>query len=216
VYEPNGKGIFTTDDPIKGSWNERFFDRPRPIVLELGCGKGEYTTGLAARFDTRNYIGVDIKGNRMWKGARRALEENLKNVAFLRTRIEFINRLFAPGEVDEIWITFPDPQQKKAAKRLTSSGFLSLYRQILRSGGTIHLKTDSRLLYDYTLALLHKSGISPIMATDDLYQKEAPEEVVSIKTFYEEGFLAVGQKITYIRFSIPDGAVLLEPDHRFR
>ena len=157
------------DHKIKGRWNAEMFDAPRPIVLELGCGKGEYTIALAERDPSRNYIGVDIKGARLWKGAKYAETHHLGNVAFLRTRIELINAFFAPGEVDEIWLTFSDPQMRRENARLSSPLFLERYARLLRPGGIIHLKTDSRFLYEYTKAVCRQNGLDVIACTEDLY-----------------------------------------------
>lgn len=157
------------DHKIKGRWNAEMFDAPRPIVLELGCGKGEYTIALAERDPSRNYIGVDIKGARLWKGAKYAETHHLGNVAFLRTRIELINAFFAPGEVDEIWLTFSDPQMRRENARLSSPLFLERYARLLRPGGIIHLKTDSRFLHEYTKAVCIQNGLDVIACTEDLY-----------------------------------------------
>ena len=161
------------DHKIKGRWNAEMFDAPRPIVLELGCGKGEYTIALAERDPSRNYIGVDIKGARLWKGAKYAETHHLGNVAFLRTRIELINAFFAPGEVDEIWLTFSDPQIRRENARLSSPLFLERYARLLRPGGIIHLKTDSRFLHEYTKAVCRQNGLDVIACTEDLYRDGA-------------------------------------------
>ena len=161
------------DHKIKGRWNAEMFDAPRPIVLELGCGKGEYTIALAERDPSRNYIGVDIKGARLWKGAKYAETHHLGNVAFLRTRIELINAFFAPGEVDEIWLTFSDPQMRRENARLSSPLFLERYARLLRPGGIIHLKTDSRFLHEYTKAVCRQNGLDVIACTEDLYRDGA-------------------------------------------
>ena len=161
------------DHKIKGRWNAEMFDAPRPIVLELGCGKGEYTVALAERDPSRNYIGVDIKGARLWKGAKYAETHHLGNVAFLRTRIELINAFFAPGEVDEIWLTFSDPQIRRENARLSSPLFLERYARLLRPGGIIHLKTDSRFLHEYTKAVCRQNGLDVIACTEDLYRDGA-------------------------------------------
>ena len=161
------------DHKIKGRWNAEMFDAPRPIVLELGCGKGEYTIALAERDPSRNYIGVDIKGARLWKGAKYAETHHLGNVAFLRTRIELINAFFAPGEVDEIWLTFSDPQMRRENARLSSPLFLERYARLLRPGGIIHLKTDSRFLHEYTKAVCIQNGLDVIACTEDLYRDGA-------------------------------------------
>ncbi|MBO4308170.1 MAG: tRNA (guanosine(46)-N7)-methyltransferase TrmB [Bacteroidales bacterium] len=186
----------------RGRWKE-FFGNDNPIVLELGCGKGEYTIALARENSDRNYIGVDIKGARMWRGAKTSNEEQMKNVAFLRTRIEMINRFFGKDEVSEIWITFPDPQPKKPMKRLTSERFLGYYRQMLQPGSPIHLKTDSRELYDYTMdEVIAPAGYKVEFSTADLYNSGYNGMAVAVQTFYENMFLKEGKAITYIKFSI--------------
>lgn len=189
--------------PLKGRWQESFFGNADPLVLELGCGKGEYTVGLARNNPKCSYIGIDRKGARMWRGAKTSLVEGLKNVAFVRTRIELIEYLFAPGEVDEIWITFPDPQprERNERKRLTSPRFLERYRKILRKGGLIHLKTDSTLLYEYTSELIGNLGYNVHFSTDDLYQSGFSGPARDIQTFYESGFLENGDRIKYLQFS---------------
>ncbi len=211
VFEPDGKAILTTDFYMKGQWNEKFFGKDQPIVLELGCGKGEYTVELARKDTSRNYIGIDIKGARIWKGAREAFDEGLTNVAFLRTRVEFLQRVFAPGEVDEIWVTFPDPQPQKPRKRLTSGRFLTRYNQFLKPDSTIHLKTDSRILFDYTSAVLELNHIVPEIITDDLYGSGLADDTLSIKTYYESGYLQKGKPITYLRFKLPGGTIISDP-----
>ncbi len=188
--------------PLKGSWRQDFFKNDKPIVLELGCGKGEYTVGLAKRFPDKNFIGIDIKGARMWTGATESLEIGMKNVAFLRTEIELLEHFFEAGEVDEIWITFPDPQMKKVNKRLTSSRFLSRYLKVLAENGRIHLKTDSPFLYTYTKALLelNKQGIQ--VDTADLYASEdLLTDILDIKTYYECQWLSRGLTIKYLQFT---------------
>ncbi|MBD5420950.1 MAG: tRNA (guanosine(46)-N7)-methyltransferase TrmB [Bacteroides sp.] len=197
--------------PYKGKWNSDFFSRSNPITLELGCGKGEYTVGLAEANHDRNYVGVDIKGARMWKGAKSVEEKGMDNAAFLRTEIEQIEQFFAPGEVDEIWITFPDPQMQKARKRLTSSRFLTNYRKFLRPGGVVNLKTDSPFLYEYTRRLVELNGFEVIALTDDLYGSGLADPVTSIKTFYEQQWLSRGKTIKLISFRIGDSEIV-EPD----
>ena len=197
--------------PYKGKWNSDFFSRSNPITLELGCGKGEYTVGLAEANHDRNYVGVDIKGARMWKGAKSVEEKGMDNAAFLRTEIEQIEQFFTPGEVDEIWITFPDPQMQKARKRLTSSRFLTNYRKFLRPGGVVNLKTDSPFLYEYTRRLVELNGFEVIALTDDLYGSGLADPVTSIKTFYEQQWLSRGKTIKLISFRIGDSEIV-EPD----
>lgn len=198
--------------PLKGKWHSDFFGNGNPIVLELGCGKGEYTVGLAKRFPDRNFIGVDIKGARMWTGAKQAVADNMPNVAFVRTNIELIASFFAPGEVSEIWITFPDPQMKKTNKRLTSVRFLNLYRRILEPGGIINLKTDSPFLYTYTRELARLNGLPVEVDTDDLYASGMADDILEIRTFYEQQWLARGLTIKYLRWRLDAGTELQEPD----
>lgn len=198
--------------PLKGRWNRDFFKNDNPIVLELGCGKGEYAVGLARRFPDKNYIGVDIKGARMWTGAKAAVNDGISNVAFLRTNIELIDRFFATGEVSEIWITFPDPQMKKVRKRLTSSRFLELYRHILVENGIVHLKTDSPFLYIYTDALVKLNALPTEVNTSDLYNSDVVDDILEIKTFYEQQWLDRGLSIKYIKFHLDHKTELVEPD----
>ena len=188
----------------KKNWKE-FFQNENPIVLELGCGKGEYTVGLAQQNPNKNYIGIDVKGARFWKGAKTALETGLTNVAFLRTQIELIDLLFSENEVSEIWITFPDPQikYKRTKHRLTNHDFLEKYRKILSPNGVLHLKTDSEFMHGYTLGLLHGLGLEVLYANHDVYHNEgAPSEVLEIQTFYEKQYLEKNKPITYIQFRL--------------
>ena len=198
--------------PLRGRWREDFFRNDRPIVLELGCGKGEYTVGLARADASRNYIGVDIKGARIWTGATDALRSGMTNVAFLRTDIELIDRFFAPGEVDEIWITFPDPQMKKTRKRLTSTRFLELYRNVLKDRGVINLKTDSPFLYTYTRILADENALEKLTDTPDLYRDLADDPILKIRTFYEQQWLDRGLTIKYLAFRLPAEGALVEPE----
>lgn len=202
------------DHAIKGNWGSAMFHNQNPIVLELGCGKGEYTIDLARRNPDINYIGVDIKGARLWRGAKTATEEGIANVAFLRTRIEFITAYFAPGEVSQIWLTFSDPQMKSENSRLTSPLFLERYRAFLKPGGLIHLKTDSRFLYHYTMAVARRNGLSVQDSTDDLYARETPggDSLYEVQTFYERMFLRQGFKICYMRFCIDREGAYEYPD----
>ncbi len=202
--QPEFEEIFRTDHPIKGHWNRDFFHNDRPIVVELGCGKGEYTVALAERDPSRNYIGIDIKGARMWRGAKTVTERNIPNAGFLRTRIEFINSLFAEGEVSEIWITFPDPQLKtsRARKRLTSPIFLEYYAHMLAANGWINLKTDSKHLYAYTNEVIRHFDLPCEVSNPDIYGSGYADEVLSVKTAYESRFLEMGLPITYTRFSL--------------
>jgi tRNA (guanine-N7-)-methyltransferase len=187
---------------LKGKWASEFFKNDKPVILELGCGKGEYTVELAEKNRDFNYIGVDIKGARMYVGAKQVLEKNLKNGAFLRTNIEIINRFFGPDEVSEIWLTFPDPQMKKKRKRLTSTFFLNLYRQFLKKDGIVHLKTDSNFQFTYTSALAHLNGFEVLAETSNLYESEILNETLQIKTFYEKQWLSRGITIKYIAFKL--------------
>ena len=189
---------------LKGKWHT-FFKNDHPIVLELGCGKGEYTIALAQKKSTKNFIGIDIKGARFWRGAKTALEENLYNVAFIRTQIELIDNLFAENEVDEIWITFPDPQikYKRTKHRLTNTDFLKKYHHILKENGVVNLKTDSEFMHGYTLGLLHGEGHEVLHANHDVYKNTySPEEVINTQTFYEKQYLEKGKPITFIKFRI--------------
>lgn len=198
--------------PLRGRWHSEFFGNNNPITLELGCGKGEYTVGLAERQPGRNFIGVDIKGARMWRGATQARDAGMSNVAFLRTDIELIDRFFAPGEVDEIWITFPDPQMKKTRKRLTSTRFLELYRKILRPGGTVKLKTDSPFLFTYTRLMAEHCGLQIGTLTDDLYASPLLDDILAIKTHYERQWLDRGLSIKYIALGLDHTTPLSEPE----
>ena len=205
VIQPNREEVIACNFPLKGVWAKDFFKNNHPIVLELGCGKGEYTVNLAKEYPDKNFIGVDIKGARFWRGAKTALEEQIPNAAFLRTQIELIDHLFAQGEVSEIWITFPDPQikYKRTKHRLTNQDFLAKYRHILSPEGLIHLKTDSEYLHGYTLGLLHGMGHEILYANHHIYRNEgAPKEVLTIQTTYEKQYLAQGKPITYIRFRL--------------
>lgn len=202
LIQPATEEVLGKDHPIKGNWHEKVFKNNNPIVLELGCGKGEYTIALSERYPEKNFIGVDIKGARLWKGAKYATENSLQNVAFLRTRIEFITSLFAENEVSEIWVTFADPQPNKPKKRLTSHQFLAKYKCFLKKDGVIHLKTDSILLHESTLEVIQEGGHRLLEANNDIYnsEKAIDEEITSIKTFYESQFLAKGMPITYLKF----------------
>lgn len=204
VFQPTYTEVSTGSIPLKSNWNRDFFNNNNPIVLELGCGKGEYTVNLARRYPDRNFIGIDIKGARFWRGAKTAIEENLKNVAFVRTHIEFIESIFGKDEVSEIWITFPDPQlkERRAKKRLTAPGFLNRYKNLLKPDGIVNLKTDSAELHQYTQEVLETNNHPFIKATADLYNSEFLNEELQIKTAYETVFLREGKKITYICFGL--------------
>lgn len=206
----------------KGRWNEECFRNSNPIILELGCGKGEYTVGLAKRYPDTNFIGVDIKGARIYTGAKQALEEKLGNVAFLRTNIEIIDRFFAENEVQEIWLTFSDPQMKNPRKRLSSTYFLKRYKRFLIDRGTIHLKTDSNFLFTYTSALVQQNNLPVLLQTNDLYNRNAElpadeldlytREILNIRTYYENQWIERGLNIKYIKFALPHDISLHEPD----
>lgn len=201
---------------MKGHWRDQYFKNNHPIVLELGCGKGEYTVGLAKLFPYINFIGVDIKGARMWTGAKQAIEQGLANVAFLRTNIELIDRFFGQDEVQEIWLTFSDPQMKNVRKRLTSTYFMNRYRCFLVDGGLIHLKTDSNFLFTYTLAMVENNQLPIVQSTEDLYHTtdmdEATKQILSIQTYYESMWIARGLNIKYLKFELPRNGMLKEPD----
>lgn len=189
--------------PFKGSWSAKLFKNDQPLILELACGKGEYTVNLARLFPEKNFIGIDYKGNRIWRGAKTALEEGISNVAFLRIQIENILDYFGEGEVGEIWITFPDPQPQisREKKRLTSPRFLEKYKQILKPGGLIHLKTDNDGLHAYTVEKIEELGLKLFARTEDLYASDLVDEVLSIKTYYEKKYLAHEKNINYLKFS---------------
>lgn len=214
VVQPAFETVFKKDYVLKGKWSEELFQNSNPITLELGCGKGEYTLGMARLFPERNFIGIDIKGARIWKGAKRALQEDLLNVAFIRTRIDFITSFFAEDEIEEIWITFPDPQLKKDLKKLTSSRFLNRYNQFIISGGTINLKTDSKELYEYTSALVKYNKLTVEAKTDNLYQSELNNEILSIRTFYENMWLDEGLQIHYLKFKLENNNAIEEPPEK--
>ena len=198
--------------PMKGHWGETFFKNDRPIVLELGCGRGEYTVGLGRLFPEKNFIGVDIKGARMWTGATESLQAGMTNVAFLRTQIEIIDRFFAEGEISEIWLTFSDPQMKKATKRLTSTYFMERYRRFLTDRGLVHLKTDSNFMFTYTKYMIEHNHLPVEVMTEDLYHSGMADEILSIRTYYEQQWLDRGLDIKYIRFRLPHEGILAEPD----
>lgn len=203
VLQPSREEV-TGNFSLKGKWNT-FFKNDNPIVLELGCGKGEYTIALAEKNPDKNFIGIDIKGARFWRGAKTAIENSMENVAFIRTQIELVDYIFAENEVDEIWITFPDPQIKyqRTKHRMTNTTFLKRYYHILKEEGIMNLKTDSEFMHGYTLGLLHGEGHEIIHANHNVYKNEgAPEEVTSTQTFYEKQYLEVGKPITYIRFKL--------------
>lgn len=204
VVQPSFEEIFRKDYSLKGAWRKDFFGNNNPIVLELGCGRGEYTVAMAERWRDKNFIGIDIKGARMWRGAKTATENNMDNVAFLRTRIEFIDSFFTADEVDEIWITFPDPQlsQTRVKKRLTSPQLLNLYAKFLKETGNIKLKTDSLHLHEYTKFIAESNKLEILECCNDIYGTGYADELLSIKTTYEAKFLAQGVPITYLNFRL--------------
>ncbi len=205
VVQPSREEVLEGNFEYKNKWRSKFFTNDNPIVLELGCGKGEYSVSLAKAFPWKNFIGIDIKGARFWRGAKTALEKGIENVAFLRSQIELIDLLFGENEVDEIWITFPDPQikYKRTKHRMTNSEFLQKYKKILKPEGLVNLKTDSEFMHGYTLGLLHGEGHEVVQANHDVYKNEgSPEEVTGIQTFYEKQYLEQGKRITFIRFKV--------------
>ena len=205
VIQTTREEITNKEFHLKGKWAKEFFKNDLPIVLELGCGKGEYSVGLAKMYPEKNFLGIDIKGARFWRGAKTAVEEEMNNVGFLRTQIELIDLIFAENEVDEIWITFPDPQikYKRTKHRLTNTEFLQKYKKILKPDGVVNLKTDSEFMHGYTLGLLHGEGHEILHANHDVYKNEySPEEVIGIQTFYENQYLEENKKITYIKFRV--------------
>lgn len=208
VVQPAMEDIMNDNVEMKGNWHKEFFKNDNDIVLELGCGKGEYSVGLARKYPNKNFLGVDIKGHRMWRGAKTALNEGVTNVGFLRTRIDFINALFAENEVSEIWLTFSDPQPKKERKRLTSPIFIDKYNKLMKSGGIIHLKCDSDLLFEYTLEQVEENGYTLLYSTWDLYGEgindmdEDTKEILNIRTFYEQMWLGMGKSIKYCKFKL--------------
>lgn len=189
---------------LKGKWVSEFFNNTNPLTIELGCGKGEYSLGLARKYPDKNFIGMDIKGARMWRGCKTSIDEQITNVAFVRSQIELIEHIFGAQEVDEIWITFPDPQPKeyKVRKRLTSPRFLDSYRKILKKDGIIHLKTDNDSLYDYTKELILQENHELLFFSNDLYNSEFKEEAIQFQTFYEQKYLSIGKNINYLKFKL--------------
>ena len=212
---------YTEETPfeMKGKWHQDFFKNNNPIVLELGCGRGEYTVGLARLYPNKNFIGIDIKGSRMWTGSTESLNEGLNNVAFLRTQIEIIDRFFGPEEVSEIWLTFSDPQMKKITKRLTSTYFMDRYRKFMVDNGLVHVKTDSKFLFTYTKYMVERNNINVNLMTEDLYNSELVNnpnsedaKILGIQTYYEQQWIKRGLNINYIQFALPQSGTLIEPD----
>ena len=203
VFQPTREEVVGNEFPLRGKWNCEFFKNDNPIVLELGCGKGEYSVGLAERSPEKNFIGVDLKGNRIWRGARTGVDEGIQNLAFLRIQIEDILEFFAPGEIDEIWITFadPQPQESREKKRLTYPAFLEKYRILLKQGGKVNLKTDNDGLYNYTVEKVAELNLITHKNTNNLYHSDVVDEVLSIKTHYERIYLKTDKNINYIQFS---------------
>ncbi|MDD4384123.1 MAG: tRNA (guanosine(46)-N7)-methyltransferase TrmB [Bacteroidales bacterium] len=213
LFQPSFSEVRENDHELKGNWHSHFFKNNNPIVLELGCGKGEYTVNLAKKYPAKNFIGIDIKGARLWKGAKEAFESNMENVAFIRNRIENINSFFSKDEVSEIWVTFPDPQPKKknALKRLTSSRFLTYYQQFAIQNCIVHLKTDSQELHEYTKAVIEQNMLHTLECTNNLYDSELSNPALTIRTYYEQKFLEQGKPITYIKFELDSHKELKEP-----
>lgn len=215
VFQPEFDEVYQRDYTLKGQWSEKVFKNQKSLILELGCGKGEYTIALAKQNPDKNFIGVDIKGARIWRGAKTSNEEEILNSGFLRTRIEFIDSFFAKNEVEEIWLTFPDPQAKirRMKKRLTGPRFLSLYQEFLKPDGIIHLKTDSSILYEYTLELIKYNNLEVLFHTSDLYNSGLKDDILHIHTFYEKQYLDKGMKINYLKFKLPKNQTINELPH---
>ncbi|MDP1622971.1 MAG: tRNA (guanosine(46)-N7)-methyltransferase TrmB [Bacteroidales bacterium] len=201
LLQPSYSDLFS-GFTLRAHWNDRFFGNNHPIVAELGCGKGEYTVGLAEKYPDRNFIGIDWKGARLWRGSKTVTEQGLKNVGFVRAMVDHVEQIFAPSEVTEIWITFPDPQVKKERLRLTSPVFLGKYQNILTPDGIIHLKTDDHFFYTYTLNVIRKLNLRLLWATDDLYNSGTIDDVIQIQTYYENRWLELGKKICYVKFQL--------------
>jgi tRNA (guanine-N7-)-methyltransferase len=201
LFQPNYNDLYPGYS-MQSKWNELFFGNDHPIILELGCGKGEYTVGLAAKYQEKNFMGIDWKGARLWRGCKTVSEKGLTNVGFIRTQVDHIEQVFAPGEISEIWITFPDPQVRKERRRLTAPFFLDKYKNILSVKGIIHLKTDDAFFYEYTLDVIRKFNFKLLWFTDDLYHSGTSDDVVSIQTYYENRWLEMGKKIYYLKFQL--------------
>lgn len=211
VFQPSTEICRTDVFHLKGKWSSEYFKNDNPIVIELGCGKGEYTIGLAEKYTDKNFIGIDIKGARMWRGAKTALENKMSHVAFVRCRIDNICSIFGRDEISEIWITFPDPQPGKAKKRLTSPKFLNYYTNFLQKDGFVNLKTDNTMLYDYTTDVINHNSLPVIKTTNDLYNSDITNEILSIKTHYESIFLKQNIPIKYLRFKLPEKLISICP-----
>lgn len=212
VIQPEHKDVFGVDYKLKSKWGKDFFGNDNPITLELGCGKGEYCIELARMYPEQNFIGIDLKGARIWNGAKQAVEEGLKNVAFVRIRIELIESLFAKDEISNIWITFPDPQMSKVRKRLTGTRYMKIYSNIMSKDGIINLKTDSHFMYSYTREMIKHNGLKEILTTDDLYSSYIEKKLPQVKTFYERQWLKRGMTIKYIKFSLNNKFDFEEPN----
>jgi tRNA (guanine-N7-)-methyltransferase len=213
VFEPTLNEVITNNFHFKNKWKTDYFKNDNPIILELGCGKGEYTIGLAEKFTDKNFLGIDIKGSRLWRGCKTAIEKDLKNVGFVRTKIDLVRSFFGENEIQDIWLTFPDPQKEKVNKRLSCAKFLNLYKNFICSDGSINLKTDSSLLYEYTLSLVLFNKLEIIANTDNLYNSNLIDEVLSIRTFYENQFLSQQKSIKYLKFRLSHKDTLIEPDY---
>lgn len=214
VYEINYYDVNNKDFQLKGKWKQAYFKNNNPIVVELACGKGEYTINLAKTYPSTNFIGIDIKGARMYVGAKKALNENMANVLFIRTRIEFLHSIFDNGEINEIWLTFPDPQEKKSnsKKRLTSSRFLNMYKNILSGDRIVNLKTDNTILYNYTKNILITNNTKIESDIFDVYNTPSRDKILDIKTYYESMFLNEGKEIHYLRFKLNKDIDYIEPE----
>lgn len=213
LFQPSAQEMFDGDFYLKGKWNSDFFKNNNPIILEVGCGKGEYTTYLAMQNPNKNYIGIDIKGPRLWTGSKIVQEKGLKNVAFIRNKVEFLTSFFSEDEISKIWITFPDPQKRKLKKRLTSARFLKIYSSILKKGATVNLKTDSVLMHEFTKIIIKLNELKTVFATDNLYSLDIDNELTQIQTYYEKKFLEQGINITYIQFLLGDKVDFENPEH---
>ena len=213
VFQVSSNDVLSGDAfEKKGKWNALVFKNDNPVVLELGCGKGEYAVGLAALFPDKNFIGVDIKGARMWSGAKDSFQKGMKNVAFLRTNIEMIHHFFDTDEVSEVWLTFPDPQMKKVTKRLTATNFMKLYQQFVKNNGLIHLKTDSNFMFTYTREMVSANQYPVVVSTDNLYAEVTEDPILGIKTYYEQQWIERGITIKYMQFMLEKRADFIEPE----